>query len=438
MSVRIFGDGLDALFLAAALSKSKIEYSWYHTSDHIGGFFKGGTDCHGQPIDLGMVLLEPNDYGAIRLGVDGYGGESGVNSRPFLSEAYSFLENTFGTLKPVNVLTLDEKLFEFPDYFISDNLGAFFSLSDAIRREMLERLAWTSVNPNWHPKEKYTHTDHFSNIGLEEYFVLIYGRRFYSEYFRSYVTNLLGTKKTSLSANLHRKAWLPIYWPETLLDAVKANQNPSALFIPTFTRPHQGSVARWVASMLEEVSCDDSATVIKRASIDLAEFDHFSSALDFPFLSVEKMTAHSGEPSPPKMEKAVLRMVHFCAKNQSDSVYFLNNKLELCFRYSTYSDQETNSGGVMLEYGESSKEISETELIAHAMIFANKRGIELICKGKVFNGLLPLVQSNSQTMSDRYLKISNQYTIQNPSRVTINDHILRGACAASSIEGLLK
>lgn len=438
MSIRIFGEGLDALILAATLSKLKIEYSWYQTSEHIGGYFKGAEGCQGQPIDLGMVLLEPNDYGLSGIRIDNYTGESGVNSRPFLSGAYSFLEKTFGDLKSVEVVTLDENLFEFPDYFISDNLDVFSNMAQVTRLELLEKATWILANPSWHPREKYFGTDQFTNIGLEEYLILIHGQHFYNDYFRSFMTNLLGTKKNGLSANLHRKAWIPIYWPETLISAHEGAQTPSALFNPTFTRPNQGSVSRWVSSMLREVSGDESAIIIKTPAIDPTDFDDFSSEYDFPFVSMDKIRPSVGVKVRPILEKASLRMVHFCARNQKDAVFFLNNEREICFRYSTYADQELNTGGVMFEFGDYSREITENDVIKSAKILAEKRGIELTCAGRVFHGSLPLEQVNSQTQSSDFLRIPNQYSFQTLGNVTINDNIIRGAYAVDKIERLIR
>jgi hypothetical protein len=438
MSVRIFGDGLDALILAATLSKSKTEYSWYQSSEHIGGYFKGAIGCQGQPIDLGMVLLEPNDYDLGGIGIDKYTGESGVNARPFLSDAYSFLEETFGDLKSVEILMLDEKFLEFPDYFIADNLDVFSTMAEVTKLELLDKSNWILANPSWHPREKYSSTDQFTNIGLEEYLILIHGQHFYNDYFRSFMTNLLGTKKNRLSANLHRKAWMPIYWPETIINACEGAQIPAALFNPTFTRPNQGSVARWVSSMLKEVSSDESASVIKTPSIASADFDDFSSEYDFPFISIDKIGPSVGEKVLPIIEKVTLRMVHFCARNQKDSVFFLNNEHEMCFRYSTYADQDSNTGSVMFEFGDCSKEIPENDIIAGARLLAKKRGIELTCEGRVFNGSLPLEQINSQTQSSDFLRIPNQYSFQTPGNVTINDNIIRGAYAANKFERFIR
>ena len=438
MSVRIFGDGLDALILATTLSKLKIEYSWYQTSEHIGGYFKGAVGCQGQPIDLGMVLLEPNDYGLTRNGIDRFTGETGVNARPFLFDAYSFLEKTFGALKSVEILTLDEKLSEFPDYFISDNLDVFSTMPEVTKLELLEKATWVLANPSWHPSMKYSSTDKFTNIGLEEYLILIHGQHFYNDYFRSFITNLLGAKRNTLSANLHRKAWMPIYWPETLIGAHEGARIPAALFNPRFTRPNQGSLARWVSSMLEEVSSDESATVIKTSSIVPAEFDNFSSEYDFPFVSVDKIMPNVGAMVRRIPEKVTLRMVHFCTRNQKDSVFFLNNELEMCFRYSTYSDQDSNTGGVMFEFGEYSKEIPENDLVKSARLLADKRGIELTCEGRVFKGSLPLEQVLFQTQSSDSLRIPNQYSFHTLGNVTINDNVIRGAYAANRIERLIR
>jgi hypothetical protein len=190
--------------------------------------------------------------------------------------------------------------------------------------------------------------------------------------------------------------------------------------------------------MLGEVSSDESAIIIKTPVIDSTEFNDFSSEYDFPFVSMDKIRPSVGVKVRPILEKVSLRMVHFCASNQKDAVFFLNNELEICFRYSTYADQDLSTGGVMFEFGDYSREITENDLIKNAKLLAEKRGIELICEGRVFHGSLPLKQVNSQTQSSDFLRIPNQYSFQTLGNATMNDNIIRGAYAADKIERLIR
>jgi hypothetical protein len=438
MNVRIFGDGLDALIFSAALSELKINHSWYQTSDHIGGYFRGSLNCQSSPIDLGMVLLEPNDYGIRRTELSEFAGESGVVARRYLSEAYSFLQSKFGVLRPVEIFTLNEELSESPDYFISDHLDAFLDFPAFAESELRERTKWTIDNPMWHPREKRNNPDQFTSISLEEFIILSFGQTFYDRYFRSFMSNLLGEKKNCLSAYLHRKAWMPIYWPETILSLLDGAQPLDPLFSPVFARPQLGSVSRWVTSMLNKVSNNPRVTLFKCPSIDPEQFDFFSSPYDFPFIPKEKFLPNSKFKLQHQKDKVILRLVHFCTEDQKDAVFFLNNQHEKCFRYSTFADQDKNAGAVMFEYGEASNNIPELDLIKLARNLAVQRNIRLTCRGKVYNSLLPLNQDNFQLASEISREIPNKYSIYNGSATTINDHILRGTRAASGIESLIK
>lgn len=434
MMLRIFGDGLDALIMSYSLSKTDIPFEWVVTKDRPGGYFSGGRNCVGNPVDLGMVLLEPNNFNTRQMSLSEYAGEEGHLARPFLDGAYSFLEVLFGEFQPVSLEVKAMDGNSYPDYFISDSIDWILRTDKLIQEELLNSLNWLRNYPEWHPKNKRTPNSFISTVGISSYYKKIYGEELYKKFFKGYLESFLGDKVDLLPAHLHRRAWVPLYWPETLLSYSRKEINSKDLFQPKFTRPSQGSVAKWVDSMTEFVFNSEKSEIKKVQKIDPAEYGNFVSKADFAFLDSSCFSVPDEKNTlVPASNFVQIRIIHFCVNNFLNKVIFLNGNDNGCFRYSLETNGPLGLGSITFEFGESSLNTDDEALVQIASEICQNLGLEARCPGTLFKGKLPISQPVKIEATSKRSKFGNSITLHSKSATSINDNIVRGTAALARI-----
>jgi hypothetical protein len=434
MTIRIIGEGLDALIFASSLTREKINFQWVVRNSRLGGYFAGAVNCVGEPIDLGMVLLEPNTYEVEQTALINFHGQFGYQARPFLNEAYESIRETLGNCLRVEVKSQLGELGVFPDYFISDRLAAFEVSSPVARQELKERIEKLGTDTQWHPSFKNETKSQLRAIGIADYFKRVYGEAIYSEFFETYLTNFLGEFVNHLPANLHRRAWLPLYWPETIHQHIQTSGNSKNLFSPIFEKPSQGSIAKWVKGMLDSVLSSPIGELISSPNVFSESFQNLESSADFFFVKKSEIPGvkNATEGYGNRVNISV-RMVHYCAQIHSNEVVFLANSKNGIFRYSTSATTSNSSGGVTFEFGQNTAEISDEDVLRSALTACRELGIHPTCQGTIFPGKLPIGAEAKLENFDREVPFANYQTFHNTNSSSINDNIIRGAWAMKRI-----
>jgi hypothetical protein len=433
MTLRIFGEGLDALIFASHLSQNNIEFQWIVTNDRIGGYFRGSRNCFGTPIDIGMVLLEPNSYSSSQLPLSVYQGEWAQNARPYLNASYKTAKKLMGATKRVEVYNQDRSFNSSPDHFISDRLNSFKKNENSLITEQLkENIKWLEKNSQWHPRNKNLEIKLFDSLTIPEYYARIYGDEFYEIFFRSYLENLLGEAVNRLSVSAHRRAWLPLYWPETLIKFIESDDGKEPLFEPIFEKPGYGSVAAWVKTIETEIASSGKAKMIKLEDLEPSEFDYFKSKTDFAFIDENKIAKNSKNKFKASGPYVDLRIIHFCGQIESSEVVFLKDNDYGCFRFTT-SQGDENQGGFTLEFGARSSKFTDEELVEISQDFYKELDFRAGCGGKVFKSKFHLNTADDGLKSQNIYDAYNSYTFHHSKNMSINDNIVRGAWASEII-----
>ena len=430
MTIRIVGEGLDALIFASNLAIKKINFQWLLNSNRVGGYFAGALNCIGEPIDLGMVLLEPNTYDTEQTTLTNFQGQFGYQARPFIHDAYKLIYETLGSSSKVIVKSQLGGTGTFPDYFISDQLDAFEMLSEVARLELKERIDKLGTEPHWHPSHKNEKESPLGDIGIADYLQRVYGEALYGEYFEGYLTNFLGEFINKLPANSHRRAWLPLLWPETIYRHIHNPDLAPKLFSPIFEKPDKGSIAKWVKGMREEVQNFHGGEVITSPHLVSEILGNLDSERNFLFVNSEKIPKDSSTAEGSGQAVSIsLRMVHFCSDMDSNEVVFLSNCLYGCFRYSTAVTTSGSRGGVTFEFGQNTSELSDEKVILSALAMCREIGIHPTCQGTVFQGKLPISIESETTNSEQEISVANYQTLHNSKSTSVNDNIIRGTWA---------
>lgn len=231
---RIFGNSLTALITIDGILKDKNNtIEWVFNKDRkMGGHF-AGTKIFDRDLDFGMVALEidePVEQKKI------YPDEP----LPRGNEVNSYLRSIKNALITVGIVTdsLQIKTWfenaEYQDFFISNHLNL---LKGRLTNEEKDFLRNNFENKNndkiiTHPKNK--------NKGLNEhnlgsYLTEIYGKGFISNFIISFGNKISDKAPDKIAMIRHRSLWLPIYYPETIIEYLESNCRNKSIIRNFFT-----------------------------------------------------------------------------------------------------------------------------------------------------------------------------------------------------------
>ena len=220
----------------------------------LGGHF-AGIDFKGKKVDLGMVLLEPR-FSDVQLPITDYDGESGSSSNAFNLGVFDWLRSLEVELTEVPVVALFNGK-TFPDFLIADSLSVLVDLSNISLFEIIETTRNAFEHPEFHPRNKSNL--YFSRSPVGDVFPDLYGKK-YSEFLLALLDKIAGKESRQLTSRYHRLLWLPLYFPETLLEYLE--QKNSRLENLKFFTPVSGGVSGLLLKMLEKLETDSNFNLI--------------------------------------------------------------------------------------------------------------------------------------------------------------------------------
>jgi hypothetical protein len=430
MTLRIIGEGLDALTFASALVRRGVAFEWLVKHDRFGGFFRGGQDCQGKPIDLGMVCLEPNHYGAPQSEINTFAGESGQSARPFINTAYQLLNEMVGEYELVDTKSQDNYRENTDDYFLSDRLFAFKKHANEIKVELEERVNWLEYHPEWHPRFKLNPDSVLLSTNIPDAMITLYGRTFYNLFFKDYLENCLGELMQSIPASEHRKAWIPLYWPETILKYLSEEGGNEPLFQPVFARFSDMSISEWSSQMLQEI------VAYKKKEIILLDGEpdyrnlNLGSENVYAFLDSSKLHTNSNTGfQSPVLNSVRITIVHFCCAVSSSLVIFLRDDESGSYRFSLTPGDALAKGKISIEFGENSADLSEEEILRKSIELCHRNGITVECIGKIHRGKLQVNNTSQDSTRNTMFMARNKQAIFSSGATSFNDNIIRATWA---------
>jgi hypothetical protein len=236
-----------------------------HTGGAWGGYF-GGIEAGGERWDAGVVLHE---FTSMRTPA----------APPPLSDYHPERRNDVGrhfgavrdwvrSRQPVHDIAPPQMWCEGawrPDLITANALPALASLpcAAAARAELRARLPELVASP-WHPR----HKGRWTAAGVPSWEALSrlnHGDVLHEAVFEPFARRVLGEALPRLSGLYHRIAWLPLYWPETLLAALQGGA--PALPPTVFAHPTGEPVAALVTRLVREIEASPLVQV-RRVSIE--------------------------------------------------------------------------------------------------------------------------------------------------------------------------
>jgi len=222
--IQLFGGSLTVLAFADFLVKNEKEFQWFTLGEKVGGHFSG-MNIGGDFYDLGMVLLELNP-----------GANNPTLYKPAENEKAAL--STF--LKGYDIREAEVKvLYEnelYPDFIICDN-------EIPIKSDL--GLIADSNRFQHHPKDKW-HNEAFEKTSYHGACQQLYPE-FYLEFLKNIASKITNDSANQLSCRYHRLAWLPLFYPETVM-----GETPNFQKYPMQTLKKQ-NFAKVLAQKIEKI-----------------------------------------------------------------------------------------------------------------------------------------------------------------------------------------
>jgi len=268
MGVTIIGSSLAALVAVTRISE-KSDVTWVQTSSKIGGHFSG-IELDGSMRDAGMVLLEPfEEFDGTIPDFSAFEKESRHDVRSVIPFAFNWLQEYGIEFTPAKVFTnYNGELFQ--DFYIKDSLDLIRALPDEVKKEIARDIEELNKSDALalHPRNKLNSTV-FEEMSYENVVRRTLGPTFLREIISPWADSFSRDYAVSVAAIEHRSTWLPMYFPESISNALSGQRNDFEKYEKEFVVPHGISVGAAIAHLSKLTSQNPRVSVLNSIEYDL-------------------------------------------------------------------------------------------------------------------------------------------------------------------------
>lgn len=251
-TVDILGNNFSSLFLAHKLINENVRVNYFLDGGKAAGHFAGLRWAENL-FDIGMVFLEqPSEQDSNDQNFEDLSAAKRFDWLRYGQALNQEIEKLFSPVPadPVKVL-YKRKLYA--DYLISDKLDMLsqFGLS----------LPDMFGNPKYPIHARYkNHPDCYNDIALSEASIFNHGEEMHTEMILPFLEKLTQKDPMSLMAKFHRVLWLPLYWPETIIQTLAGS--PQSLREYKFFKTASGSIAEKITFIEAQVKSARNINII--------------------------------------------------------------------------------------------------------------------------------------------------------------------------------
>ena len=237
-SILLVGNSLALLVAARELARGGHSVALLTDGKPPGGHF-AGVRVQGHAFDIGMVLLEK----PVPIGIESQPGEYRPDIRNdwtrFAAPVREWLEDQC-SFRRVRTPTVQLDGVSGPDYLIANRLDLMLGSSVALPEPL--------------PRSNPRHAIHknsgsaYDTLTYGEAAVFNHGEELHELYFEPFVRKLYGVPSSRLLARYHRSGWVPLYYPETLVAAIRGE--PPTLSEYAFHTTEEGFVGAIVSKLV--------------------------------------------------------------------------------------------------------------------------------------------------------------------------------------------
>jgi hypothetical protein len=360
MGITIIGSTLAALVAVTRIAE-KSEVAWVQTSSRIGGHFSG-IELDGSIRDAGMVLLEPFEkFDGTIPDFSAFKKESRHDVRNVIPFAFNWLHGYGIEFNQANVFTnFGGELLQ--DFYIKDSLDLIRALPDELKKQMAMDIEELNANDasELHPRNKLKSLL-FEELSFIDVVNRTLGPTYLREIIAPWANSFSQDYAVAVAAIEHRSTWLPMYFPESISNALNGYINEFENNEKAFMVPSGISVGAAIAKISKQTSQNPRVSVLNSTDYDPGNDENMKIFLGVPD-DADSFGIARKEASSIKRERADIAVALFdCFDSMNmqlkDSTVNIHNSPVSLYRYSIREIQsptrhlelafEFGNGGVM-------------------------------------------------------------------------------------------
>jgi hypothetical protein len=259
----VVGNGVAAMVGATELARNGHSVVLWNPTPQWGAHF-GGFNAAGRSFDIGMNLLEFTSFAAQSSQLETYSAPTRNDSARFTGVIRDYISGLVDCAAAEVPQCLFRGVFA-PDIVIANRLDLLGTLPGELRSRIAAELDLCvkalDQSPAWHARNKVRQAEQFAAADYRTVSLANHGATLHDLLIEPACQRTLGLPASEVSALLHRVAWTPLYYPETLLQQL---EGPPPVLPPTdFSYPQAGSFAAVISALEQRIRIAPGLEVVR-------------------------------------------------------------------------------------------------------------------------------------------------------------------------------
>lgn len=262
----IVGNSIASMVSAIELS-SKYKIAIINPSDKWGAYFSGFHSENGV-YDAGMNLLEFTSFRTNDSDILSYNPSIRYDFARFLNQIEKYITSKINCVEVESIKVLANKVYA-NDLIMANSLEILSKLPEDILFKIQNELEFIIINDDksLHASQKHLNNDLFLANNFFSVSTANHGITFHELFIEPLCKKIFNISSKDIPALFHRLIWLPLYYPETLLNAIKGDID---LGVTKFHYPQIGHFSSIVDALSEDILNNDNISILNENIIDVA------------------------------------------------------------------------------------------------------------------------------------------------------------------------
>ena len=268
----ICGNNIGALISALELGK-KHQIALINPSQNWGAHFAGFT-LNDENFDIGMNFFEFTTFHEPSDDLMSYNPLHRNDSARFFKIIEKYITSKIDITEVENLEILSNNIFA-KDIVMTNSLDILHILPENILKKIRFEVEEILKNNNQsiHASQKKINPTLFLNKCYYEVSIANHGLTFHNLFIEPFCKKIFDMSSKDLPALLHRIAWAPLFYPETLLSGLNNKTNlPPTLF----HYPRKGYFATIIESLINEIKINKNITIISKKIEKITKTDVYA------------------------------------------------------------------------------------------------------------------------------------------------------------------
>ena len=255
----IVGTSIASLVAAHKLAEAKEKVTLIPNGGKWGAHFAGIDICNSH-FDTGMTIIE---LGSNHTQTQSNLAEYDRNKRNDVGKYLGLVKEYLNELLPIREIDTPQSYFRgqwYNDFILSNNLDILDGFNQQEKQNIIDELS-NRNSLNWrHSSNKLKQQKVYSTASYYEVSNYNHSELIHNQIIEPFIKKLTNLSTQKISALYHRRLWVPLYYPETLIQYLKGE-------IKQFTQtsihyPTNSSLKGVVDALLRKINPHKNCTII--------------------------------------------------------------------------------------------------------------------------------------------------------------------------------